>query len=581
LNKIGSKIIKWVKSHMAVKVTIGILLLQLITCVAFGISGYLINQKLTGKLLEQFDFRLKTDIQNAFQQQGEVPGFYDEITGIDNPAYLQIKAKLEQLQKDHTLENVYILGKNNDEGHIIILSGVADDFGTAYPFTAEMNESLKLNKAVFSKIYKDEYGIHKSVFTPLKNSKGENLGLLGIDLDASVVPQTTKTIYWIYASITVIVLLIGYIIATVISKIVTNPIKQLVRITEKIAAGDLTEKFMIHREDEIGKLAQSFDTMNLNLHGLIRQIVNSSEHIAGTSTQLFSSANESSSGAEQVAISMNDMNEGINEVVDSISRSTESIIDIDAELLAVTVEAKEMQSVAQKVGAHSKQGQELVENALQQMNLIQQLMGQSSDAAQHLGSRSKEIGQIVNIITEISQQTNLLALNAAIEAARVGEQGRGFAVVASEVKKLAEQSAQAALSIASLVKGTQNDSLLVLNSIIKGNEAVGEGHITISGTYENFKDIFIGITSFTDGTDHLLVAIEKVKEAFGTNSISMRQISAVTQNQAAGSEQVAAVAQQQSAAMQQMASAIHSLSNMTNGLQQSVNRFRIDDLEVA
>ena len=278
---------------------------------------------------------------------------------------------------------------------------------------------------------------------------------------------------------------------------------------------------------------------------------------------------------------MNDMNEGINEVVESITRSTDSIYDIDLELHAVTVEAKDMQEIAEKVGTHSKEGYQLVENALKQMNLVQQVMLQSQEAAQHLGSRSEEIGEIVNIITEIAQQTNLLALNAAIEAARVGEQGRGFAVVANEVKKLAEQSANAALSIADLVKGTQNDSQQVMESIVKGNEAVGEGHTWINSTYENFKDIFNGVATFKEGTDHLLSAIEKVKEAFGTISQSMKQISAVTQNQAAGSEQVAAVAQQQSAAMTEMASAIHLLSDMTNGLQQSVNKFRIDDLAVA
>lgn len=577
----GSSIIKWVKSRMAVKIILGILLVQLFTCVAFGLSGYLNNQKLTDKLLEQFDLRLTSDIQIASQQQAEVPGSYDQITGTKDEAYLQIKAKLEQLKVNHTLENVYILGKKNDEGQIIILTGLSEDFGTAYPFTPEMNESLKLNKVVISKIYKDEYGIHKSVFSPLKNSKNEILGLIGIDLDASVVPKTSKMIYWTYLSIAIIVLIVGYIIATAISRIVTNPVKQLVRVSEKIAKGDLTEKISIRRDDEIGKLAHSFDVMNLNLHSLIRQIVNSSEHIAGTSTQLFSSANESSSGAEQVAISMNDINDGINEVVDSISRSTDSIYDIDVELQAVTIEAKEMQTIAQKVEAHSKEGYKLVENALQQMNLIQQVMLESREAAQHLGSRSEEIGEIVNMITEIAQQTNLLALNAAIEAARVGEQGRGFAVVANEVKKLAEQSANAALSISDLVKGTQNDSTQVMNSIVKGNEAVDEGHQCINSTYENFKDIFNGVSSFKGGTNHLLEAIEKVKEAFGTISQSMKQISAVTQNQAAGSEQVAAVAQQQSAAMQQMATAIHTLSDMTNGLQQSVNKFRIDDLEMA
>ncbi|MCY9668992.1 methyl-accepting chemotaxis protein [Paenibacillus alginolyticus] len=262
------------------------------------------------------------------------------------------------------------------------------------------------------------------------------------------------------------------------------------RVTEKVAAGDLSAQVSIQRVDEIGKLANAFNEMRQNLDSLIRQIFSSSNLITNTSAQLYQSADESSSSAGQVAVSMNSMNEGVAEVVSSITESTSSIVEINTELSEVTSEVKEMQEMAHKVGAQSADGQQLVEKTLHQMNVIQKEMKHSQEAAQQLGNRSKEIGEIIHIITEIAQQTNLLALNASIEAARVGEQGKGFAVVAGEVKKLAEQSTKAASSITELVSSTQNDSLLVMESIVQGNQAVEQGQSWINDTYENFKVIF-------------------------------------------------------------------------------------------
>ncbi|KRF12027.1 methyl-accepting chemotaxis protein [Paenibacillus sp. Soil787] len=572
-----TKIVNWFRGQIAVKMTSSILLLLIFVCASFSVSGYLASKSLTTKLEDQFVLRLTTNIENVSKYLTSIPEHADEITGKDKPAYAKIKQQFEQFKKQDSLENVYVLQKVQNKDQIVILTGVDEDFGTEYPFTPEMNAAIKENKLTISEIYKDEFGIHKSVFVPLKNAKGENVGIVGIDLDASIVTKTKQELLWTTFTITLIVIVLGGLIGYFISRSVTRPVIQLMRVTEKVAAGDLSAQVAIQRVDEIGKLANAFNEMRQNLDSLIRQIFSSSNLITNTSAQLYQSADESSSSAGQVAVSMNSMNEGVAEVVSSITESTSSIVEINTELSEVTSEVKEMQEIAHKVGAQSADGQQLVEKTLHQMNVIQKEMKHSQEAAQQLGNRSKEIGEIIHIITEIAQQTNLLALNASIEAARVGEQGKGFAVVAGEVKKLAEQSTKAASSITELVSSTQNDSLLVMESIVQGNQAVEQGQSWINDTYENFKVIFNGISVFTNRTDHLIETLEKAERSFETISNAMQKISGITEEQSAGYEEVAAAAQEQSASIQEITSAIRQLSDMAVVLQGSVQNFKITD----
>ena len=421
--KASAKIISWFRERIAVKMTVSILLLVLCISTIFSVFGYLVSVKLSTKLEEQFVLRLMTNIQSVTKYLASIPEHADEITGKDNPAYSKIKQQFETFKKEENLENVYVMTKVQNKEQIVILTGLDDDYGTAFLFPPDANEAMNENKQIISHIYTDEYGIHKSVFVPMKNVQGENVGVVGIDLDATVISKTKHEILWTTSIVTIFVLLIGYLTAYFISRSVRKPVIQLMHVTEKVAAGDLSEQVTIQRVDEIGKLGNAFAEMRHNLDSLIRQIVSSSNLITNTSAQLYQSADESSSSAGQVAISMNNMNEGVAEVVASIADSTSLIVDINSELAEVTTEVKEMQEMAHQVGLQSADGQQLVEKTLHQMNVIQKEMKHSQEAAQQLGNRSKEIGEIIHIITEIAQQTNLLALNASIEAARVGEQG--------------------------------------------------------------------------------------------------------------------------------------------------------------
>lgn len=562
------------RGRIAVKMMSSIIILMLLICSVFITSEYLTSKKLIDKLETQFDLRLSTNIQAVGRYLASISEQPSEIDGIAHPAYVKIKQQLEQFKSDYSLENVYILS-SKDEDHIVILTGEVNDYGTAYPFSQEMQDAISSGEQRLSSIYEDEYGIHKSIFLPLLDRDGQRFGIAGIDVDASIVPQTKQEMFRNSIVILIGVLIAGSVLAYVISRNITRPIIMLMQATEKVASGDLTARVEIRKSDEIGKLAQAFADMRLNLEHLIGQIAATSHHVASTSEQLYQASNEMSIGSQQVAASMNSMNEGVAEVVSSIGESTASIVAVNDDLSGVTTEFRVMKEMAQRVGAQSADGQQLVEKTLQQMNVIQQEMGQSREAAVQLGSRSQQIGTIIDMITEIAQQTNLLALNASIEAARVGEQGRGFAVVAGEVKKLAEQSTRAAGSIAELILSTQQDSEYVLHSISQGYAAVEQGQVWIREMHEGFDVIFGGITNISNSIDPLQHALEKTDRSFEHITAAMQTISSVTEEQSAEYEEVAASLQEQSAITQEIAGATRKLSEMAEELQASVQRFKL------
>ena len=563
------------RGRMVIKIMGSILVLVLLMCTIFWFTVNELNRNLSTNLEDQFDVRLSTNIQAVGAYLASIPEQVYEIDGPNHPAYVKIKAQLEAYKNDYSLENVYILWQAGDQEQILILTGEEDDYGEKYTFSEEMRASIANNEQTLSAIYKDWYGTHKSVFIPLQDANGQNAGLAGIDLDASIIPQTQATTRQVTLWIMIILAVVGASIAYLISRGMTRPVVGLMRVTEKIAAGDLSERVSMRRSDEIGRLGQSFTEMRGNLESLIRQISTSAQTVTTTSAQLYQAAGEMSSSSRQVAGSMNHMHDGVAEVASSITSSAASIIEVNHDLAAVTTEVRSMQEMAQTVSHQSVGGRQLVEQTLQQMNAIQQEMQQSREAAVQLGSRSKEIGEIITIITDIAQQTNLLALNASIEAARVGEQGKGFAVVADEVKKLADQSSKAAGSVTALISGTQQDSELVLASISQGYQAVEQGQVWIQDMQENFDRIFGGISAFTDRMDYLQSALDKADRSFETITGSMQSISGITQEQSAGYEEVAAAVQQQSATMEEITSAIRHLSEMASDLQQSVQRFKI------
>ncbi|KEP25632.1 methyl-accepting chemotaxis protein [Bacillus zhangzhouensis] len=561
-------------SSKIMSVVVGTLLA---TVALFVLTFYLVSQDLSSQLLKQFDYRLTTDIDTAKKEIDHIDGNVLSISGKDDPIYVEIKKKFTELQEDHTLENLYVLSNKGGKERIVVLTGEDNDFDQDYVFSDEMKQALSEDKIVKSDIYKDSFGTHKSVFLPIKDSGGELTGILGIDLDASVVPETTQklTIYITVAS--AIVLIGGLLFSFIMGRRIAKPARSLMESANRIADGDLTGMVEVESKDEIGQLAASFQKMQGRIKELIGKISNSSSEVSKMSSQLRTVTNESSQSAQQVSEAMTNMSEGINDSVANITDCTTSVAEIDTQIEGVTKEVDEMKSVSSEVQEQSESGQKLVQHVLEHLNMLHDMMTSSKQAAEELQSHSTEIESVISIITDISAQTNLLALNASIEAARVGEEGKGFAVVADEVRKLAEQSADAAKTVSDLVTGTQENSQRVLESVEESSKAVEEGREQMKGTSQNFAGIYDGVSQFANRTNNLLQSIKQVERAYQTISTSIEQISVVSEEHAASSQEVAAATEQQSAGMQQISSAIEQLSDMSEDLAQMVSTFKIDN----
>ena len=223
----------------------------------------------------------------------------------------------------------------------------------------------------------------------------------------------------------------------------------------------------------------------------------------------------------------------------------------------------------------ARQGRDTIDGAVLQMKNIEKTVNHSADVVTKLGERSKEIGQIVDTISGIAGQTNLLALNAAIEAARAGEQGRGFAVVAEEVRKLAEQSQEAAKQIGELISGIQVDTEEAVVAMSDGTKEVRTGAEVVNKAGLAFGEIVKMVDEVNQQAGDMAKTMEEL--ASGTQKIvgSVQEIDASSKNVAAEAQTVSAATEEQSAAMQEIASGSRSLANLAQHLQEASSKFKV------
>ncbi|HEY3420868.1 MAG TPA: methyl-accepting chemotaxis protein, partial [Methanomassiliicoccales archaeon] len=200
---------------------------------------------------------------------------------------------------------------------------------------------------------------------------------------------------------------------------------------------------------------------------------------------------------------------------------------------------------------------------------------ESAKVIESLGKRSEEIGEIVDVITNISDQTNLLALNAAIEAARAGDQGRGFAVVAEEVKNLAEDSREAAERIAKMIKEVQGETAKAVEAMHRGTKETAEGMQFVEMTGKAFGDIQGLSATTTTGVIEISNLMNSQKEGTQRAARSVDGIASIAEETASSAEESAASTEELTASMEDMTARAQALSEMSTNLQKIAGQFKI------
>ncbi|MGE6362863.1 methyl-accepting chemotaxis protein [Bacillus paramycoides] len=487
----------------------------------------------------------------------------------DKNGVVAVDLSLDNLLKTTKLINI---GK---KGYAFILDGKQKVI--AHP---QEKSGDKADDSWAKKIYEDNHGTFSYSYggSEKKMVFATNLKTgwkIGGTMYSNEVVEAAQPVFYNMLIVMLISLVVGGALIYFVTLSITKPLKRLVVTSKEISEGDLTQTIQIHSNDEIGQLAKGFNEMTHSLRTLIGRINTSAGHVAAASEELTASVRQASEATEQITMAMDEISSGATTQTSSVENGAMLLFDVTEGIQHVANSSSSINAASTHTREKAEDGGKLVGKTVNQMQSIAESVSQSDAVIQLLNNKSKQIGDILEVIQNIADQTNLLALNAAIEAARAGEHGRGFAIVADEVRKLAEQSSVSSSEISKLICEIQDDMSKTVKSMNNVNEEVQSGLVIANETKQNFAEILQSTNEIADQIKTMVETANGMSKGANEVSISVGQIAMTAQNNSTSTQSVAASAEEQLASMEEIGSAAGTLSQMAEELQVLIERFKV------
>ena len=336
----------------------------------------------------------------------------------------------------------------------------------------------------------------------LKEATGAELALqkdLAAKAAASAAATYDSTMWqtWALGSLA---LAFAALVATLITRSITVPVRRALEVANTVAAGDLTSRIDVTSHDETGRLLQALKTMNENLARTVGAVRIGTDTIAVAASQVAAGSQDLSGRTEQQAGALEETASSMEELTSTVKQNADN--------------ARQANKLAETASNVAARGGEVIHQVVDTMDQI--------------NASSSKISDIIGVIDGIAFQTNILALNAAVEAARAGEQGRGFAVVASEVRNLAQRSAAAAKEIKTLIGDSSS-------KVADGSKLVAQAGATMQEIVESVRRVTDIMTEISAASVEQTAGIEQINQAVAQMDEGTQQNAALVEEAAAAS----------------------------------------------
>ncbi len=379
-------------------------------------------------------------------------------------------------------------------------------------------------------------------------------------------------------TIAIVVILAGLVISYFMARSISRPVVAVSERMGRMSEGILNdEPLEIKRRDEVGQQVHSINTMRERFQETLYGTLDISRKLNDSSEKLLNATGTVSDSSNQIAATMEQLAAGSEAQANTASNMAEMVGEFFEDVQQANQAGNKVAGAATQVLSRTEDGNEMMASSVEQMNEIYQVVHHSVEQIQELDSQTKEISELVVVISEIAEQTNLLALNAAIEAARAGEQGKGFAVVADEVRKLAEQVANSVSEITAIVDRVQTGSSTAVKALENGYTTVTDGKEKIIETQTVFEDITHLVTNMTRLTTDMSGTLDHMEEIGEQLTTGVSEVASIAEQSAAGVQETTASVEQTSFQVETIDTGAKELSQLATELETSVNQFAIEE----
>jgi len=370
---------------------------------------------------------------------------------------------------------------------------------------------------------------------------------------------------------TVIVCIIGYVIAGGITKDVKHMMLGLAKVTD----GDLSGKFSTKRKDEFRVLADSLNKMLNNMRTLMQDMHMFGSEVNEMAAEVSQNSKEIREAVINTSTAMDEVSKGIQSQAGDTENINDKMLDFSENINSVMDRTGNMEEYTDKVIQSVEQGLVIVQDLNEKSTSTVELTKALVEDIKEVQKSSAEVQSFVDMINNIAEQTNLLSLNASIEAARAGDAGKGFAVVAEEIRKLADQSKESGNMIMNIVDNI-GETTQKTTAAAKRAEGMAEEQATaLTQTVNVFGQIHTCVGELVDGIQVIIHQMQKLGEEKVQIQDSIQNISAVAEQEAAAAQEVTATMTEQTTVVGTLAEKARKLSEGAEHLEHTIEQFRL------
>ncbi len=379
----------------------------------------------------------------------------------------------------------------------------------------------------------------------------------------------------------VLLLIVGAACCTAVVRNITTRIHTLENEISVVAEGDLSRQdIVISTNDEIKALAVAFNHMSGSLRKIIGKMVRVTEEMDHSTRIVSKSVEVNSKGSQEVSDSIEQMSRLMEKQNEMTESTLKQVADMESASGKISAGIRRISENADISMERAQKGSNDIKQYTEQLFEVNEIMNQISGVASQLHTSTQEMNIIIESIANISSMTTLLSLNASIEAARAGQAGRGFAVVATEIKKLADDTKEAAGRIGAIINQVQDHVTEMTDKMQTGLTRLNRSNEIAKVTQGSFEDIREGTLVVNKDVQDIVTYIEEMSRMVEHVTVSVRSITDAIEQNTSTTVEIAKTVEAETDSLQEVAGTAGALKMLAKELQEAVSGFRLEQQEM-